>query len=249
MKKALVILFVSIFAMSCSSEDDNENISTETILIKKINYSNQNSADVSEVKYTYDGTKLVSATIDNSTTLSYIYEGNLITRINTYSAGNVLTNYFVFEYDNNRLIRSRHIIPVANQGFRSEFTYNPDNTISVSLFSGGVATQNTADGTGKYFMAENGEIAKYEEYQSLGTVTRIYSYDNKNNPYKNITGFDKLLNQPGKYHNVTDELSLDAAGSVIASESHTYIYNERDFPQSAVRTQNNTETIIVYSYE
>lgn len=79
---------------------------------------------------------------------------------------------------------------------------------------------------------ENGNIIK--EDQTAGTMksTRTYSYDQKNNPFKDIQGFDLLLNEISLYGNnnsintsVSSPQSLESANYLT-----TIIYNEKDYP-------------------
>ncbi len=247
--KKIVLFLLAFTVLSCSSDESETTQSDEPILIKRIAYSGGSSSDPSDVVYTYDGTKMVSAVVDNSMTLSYIYEGNYVTRINSYNQNNLLTNYFINGYENGRLISRKHIIPVADQGFRSEYTYNSDGTVSVANFSGNEFVQNDTENPGKLYFGASGEIIKYEQYAGNGTVTSTYFHDNKNNPYKNVTGFDKMLNSTGSFHNVTSEITIGADGSQSVETSHEFLYNEFDYPKSAVRTQNGSETIILYYYQ
>jgi hypothetical protein len=251
MKNAFLLCFLAFVAVSCSSDDSNGVLQNDAVLIKKIVYSNPGVTDPNEVNYTYNGTKLLTAQIDNTVTVKYIYSGDLLTRINTFNNSDDLIQSSAFIYENGRLISATHIIPEADQGYRSEYSYNADGTISVNNFMGDGFSQNFVQNPGKFFLGDNEEISKYEEYNLgvSGTRTTTYLYDNKNNPYKNVMGFDKLLDQGGKYHNITMKVNTNSNNIATASQSFEYIYNEDDFPESAVRTRADGETIILFHYE
>lgn len=57
-----------------------------------------------------------------------------------------------------------------------------------------------------------------------------------NNPFKNVTGFDKIniCNQEGSgvLHNVTQEVYTDISENI----STTYTYNSYDYPATSVET-------------
>src|SRR5690606_16587883 len=106
MKRLFFICFISLIALACSDDEANNTAPADTTLIRKIAYSDGGIS----VVYTYNGTKMVSAVIDNSHRLEYIYEGDLVTRINSYGPGDQLTNYFIHEYENGRLTATTQII-------------------------------------------------------------------------------------------------------------------------------------------
>jgi len=140
-----------------------------------------------------------------------------------------------------KIVQSIKTSPDIDLVERDTLEYNNDNTISVnhySAFEGGLETLQAR----KYFLDADGEIIKIEKYNSSDTATTFYTYDTKCNPYKDVIGFDKLLNyvSHGIRHNrlITHETNFD--GSVILLEK-TITYNAQDYPITVLYTGGDVE--------
>lgn len=183
MKKIILCLgMVAITLTSCSSDSSDPvtlNPSNE-VLVKKIVY-NEVTNDYSEtVQFTYNGNKLVSGVYDDGSVETYTYSGNLITKIEVTDAGEVLYTE-TFAYDSNDRLTEYHAL---EDGFDDQetFVYNADGTATSTVGTGISALTRAL-----YF--QNDELVKTVD---AGGHTYTYTYDTKNSPFRNVTGFDKI---------------------------------------------------------
>jgi hypothetical protein len=227
MKKLLALLFFTILLTSCSSGLDSDSTSNAGILLQKIVRESE-SGDVTTT-YVYEGNKMKTNSFSTYVNKFY-YTGNLVTKVDSYN-NNQLMSVFTFEYDGSqKLIQSTISSPDIQYAERNTYEDNDDNTIAVNHYR-------TIDGgteilqSQKYFTDTDGEIIRIEKYDTSGTAISLYTYDTKNNPYKNVIGFDKLLNifTLGVMHNTltTHETGFD--GTVYHTEK-TITYNAQDYP-------------------
>jgi hypothetical protein len=141
---------------------------------------------------------------------------------------------------------------VVDQGFKLLYSYNSNGTISVREFSGNATTQTEEGQASEYFLTNSGEIDHIETQEASGTViTRSYTYDAKNNPFKNVLGFDKFFfSDTGFRHNVTSIMTANVQAYDVTS---TFTYNANDYPISAIEIVSDsfgsTTSTIEYIYE
>jgi hypothetical protein len=182
----------------------------------------------------------------------YYYTGNLISKVEDY-INNKLRVISTFTYNNNQLIS--HLIidypdpadpfePISAQ--KTDFTHNSNNTISYEIYLGTPTEQSKLQTNGTITLI-NGEIGTVQN--NLGTITN-YSYDNKNSPFKNVLGVDKIIPHPftqcdfdSKKYNLISKTSNDGS----ASFSLSYQYNNLDYPISKV-INNGSSNPVQYSY-
>jgi hypothetical protein len=226
MKKILLLVIVSCLLSFCSS--DSSSSSDDTILLKKIIHENENGS-TTITTYVYDGKKM--KTVSNGTYVSkFYYSGNLVTKVEGY-INNLLASVFTFEYDTSeKLVQYKLVSSDISRSDRYTYVYNNDNTISVNHYTA-IDDDNETLRTEKYFLGIDSEIIKIERYYSNGTSTTLYTYDSKNNPFRNVIGLDKLLNilSEGIKHNTLtkNETAFDSAD--ILTE-RVIIYNAQDYP-------------------
>lgn len=206
MKKIMLLSTIALSMLSCVSSDDSDNTlnpsgnpsSQNTILPIKI------TVDGEVLNINYNGTKILNIIGNGGTKIEFTYSGDLITGIKSYD-NNVLESSVDYSYSNNLLISqieksyngngtidtainytyqhiSSSIINVKKQvnygtATNTNFTLNGSFTVS----NGNTLNYN-ASGTG----TSNGSAANYTE---TGTCT----YTDKNYPFKNVKGFDKLI--------------------------------------------------------
>ena len=215
MKKLIYLLSVTFLLLqSCSSGEDSSSGSS-VILCKKMGPGNFT------IDYVYNGNKIEKTMINDQILRKYYYTGNLISKVEDY-IDNQLRVISTFTYNNNQLIS--HLIidypdpadpfePIYAQ--KTDFTHNSNNTISYEIYSGTPTEQS--------------------KLQTNGTITN-YTYDNKNSPFKNVLGVDKIIPYPftqcdfdSKKHNLISKNSSDGS-----SWSLNYQYNNQDYPISSV---------------
>jgi hypothetical protein len=113
-------------------------------------------------------------------------------------------------------------------GYKSNFVYNQNGTITELSYSGDVNTQNTLDETTTYTLQNNILVS---QITIGGTYTTSYSftYDTKNSPFKNVIGFNNFI--ANQEHNLLQTIQSDGVNSPII-EDFQYIYNSDGYPTS-----------------
>ncbi|WP_298221133.1 hypothetical protein [Flavobacterium sp.] len=195
--------------------------------------------------YTYDATnarkikKEVSTDADGFVdTLTYTYSGDLITKIEDNVNGVVLS-VETFEYNGaNKLISYISTDIAGDNAIKEVYTYNPDGSIGVTRFTGDLTAQTTPDGTSVITFL-NGEVSKIEF--SSGQV-KTYTYDTKNNPFKNVIGFAQTTFVDGEAQGMSKNITNEVI-DLNPTSVFTYMYNLSDFP-----TTSNEDSDYTHNY-
>lgn len=227
MKKlfALVSAFALVFTSCSNDEDDNSNNIPDVLVTKIIETYDDNSTYTTE--YVYSGTKLVSSTGSDGEYELFTYTGNLITKIEYFLSDDTLDELETYTYDSSdRLISFVRVFPTnTDWGNKETYTYNTNGTISVNYYSGDYNSQTNLDQTGVITFL-NGEIS---QIATSDGNTDDYTYDNKNNPFKNVLGYNKIYFTDaltdGVVNNVVTMTSSLTGGSYV----NTNTYNSNDF--------------------
>jgi len=194
MKKLILSLSLALFAISCSSNDDDETtvpVEETPVLPTKSSSSNESPATIK-----YNGNKILESTwVDGK--FVYEYTGNLISKTIEYNAAGNKIGTTDFTYSNDKLIK------VVNTGtnFSETITYSypTANTINAtdtrnSTFMGSpivnkdVVTYTLSNGN-----VDSEESTYYHNGVLAGKLSVTYSYDGKNSVCRNILGFDKIM--------------------------------------------------------
>jgi hypothetical protein len=154
----------------------------------------------------------------------YSYSGDLIT-----SAAELDDNGYeykeFYEYDNGKII-SRQVYSGGDLVQDEYFTYPNNNVIR------GQGNSGTSSDYGLAYLDSNENIVKIEGYVNNQLVdTNIFTFDNKNNPFINVKGFNFLISisssigyYPGGKNN---QLSRQNG-----AYRYEYTYDEQNFPIS-----------------
>lgn len=226
MKKIILCLsLVSIILTSCSSDSDSSNVpsnQTDDVLVKTIIYNDIANDDYEEIEYTYSGNKLIKGIYDDGSEELYTYNGNLITKIEIREAG-VITSSETFSYDSN----DRLISYVSQENGFSDtetFVYNSEGTVTSTSGSGGAAQIST-------LRFQNDELIKIVE---AGGRTYDYTYDAKNSPFRNVTGFDKIAYVTSGDHEFIGRkqniLTINESTEDVDYMTNTMTYNNVNYP-------------------
>jgi len=254
MKKFLVLFgALTLSLTSCSSDDSssdsqdtpNPPVSSVLVLLKK-NISTDANGNKIITNLEYDGNKIIKMTREGSTDGFYFtYNGNLITKEEFKYNGNVeLINKY--EYDsNNFLISYVSTKPMDEYGRKEEYKYETDGSITVNTFAGG-----KFNGTHMQTYS-NGNLVKIVMTDPFNYVfTEEYEYDNKNNPSKNILGFNKLINRSGgegSLSSVNNTLKYTYSASANNNSPDVYkreiIYNNSGYPTKIISYKNDGITV------
>jgi hypothetical protein len=258
--KKLILVFsaVALIFSSCSSDADSlpvivplvdSVVDVNGVLLKKDIYTYNSVAK--ETNYTYTGNKLNRITDYDGEYSLYTYTGNLITKIEYFDVANTLLTTENLTYDsNNKLVTYIEIDGLS--GYKENYVYNTDGTVSFSSFHGSNVSQTTPGDTGVMVVA-NGEVVRRTENHSGGGVDQVtYTYDGKNSPFKNVIGLDKIVFRVsyidfGNYHNPLTFL-FTSTGNPTDSQNSTYTYNSNDFPITRTETGSSPSDVGTTQY-
>ena len=245
MKNLLYILLISGLFISCSSSNDDEPTPEDTtpILVTKESQTTE-TGNIYYYNIKYDGDKIVESVEDNTFKNVYTYNGDNIVKIVT-SDGNIEKEISEFAYSNDRLVSEKVTDKrLGTLVYTINYTYENDNKVKYKKFYGSTYNPTTGQHSNLLFsnaeaQISNGNVVKVtetfdspnENYTEIEETT----YDNKNNPYKNIRGMLKIQLSGGRdwvaKNNIT-KVSQTHTGSLtyFDNESMTYIYNNSDYP-------------------
>ncbi|WP_289665362.1 hypothetical protein [Flavobacterium panacagri] len=242
--KKLVILFTALFfgMSSCSSEDGASSGDT-SILPKTISYVYPNIylGTNTTSTLTYSGNKIISSIDEDSKTL-FTYTGDLITKQEVFDIDEkgkeTKTAEAVYTYENGKLKTRVFKEDITAQYPDGEYiiktVYNHISNESIS-FINYLVDKNTkaeikdSEGSLTY---KNGNLIKEQITSSTSTVSRDYEYDVKNNPLRNVTGFNLLLNEISEIgrNNSVKTTFKTSENSNTGVYLTSYIYNDKDYP-------------------
>lgn len=246
MKKIFLAAFVAFSAMmatSCGETENVENVdnpNTDTVLLKKVITTDADGV-TDTVTFNYNGNKIVSQSATHGYSAQYFYTGNLITNVKEYDEG-VLGNEMNYSYDlTNRLVLFENTDYFNNIFSKIEYTYvsNTQVTTVESLNNDGHGFAVTANGV--MTLDANGNLIKYVRTFVDGGEEQVnnFTYDNKNNPFKNITGmqaiglaeYDMAINNA-----LTYAFPIFTAEPLIETGSSTFTYNANGYPETSTDT-------------
>ncbi len=251
MKRIILLLSVVFLCFtSCKKEDKNADLYYSDTLLSQIT-----SGDQAIHGLTYNSSYLIYESMEPFVYSKYTYDsGNILRKEETafsfsplscvYIPGASLesdprnakvSGYSEYEYDNSLKLIKKSTYSINNGTdqltYYHTFEYKNGNIARVSIFNAqGQMTQYN-----DYSYDDNGNMTKDEMYLVGATVklyeTRIYEFDNKNNPYK-VFSSEGI---PGKYtnrNNIIKETLISYNGTVENRNTtlHTYAYNNLDYP-------------------
>ena len=227
MKKCIYLLSVVILIFtSCTSDSDNSDDSF-ALIKKMVTVSNGSTRTT---VFTYDGAKLKTILVDNFR-LEHTYSGDHIVNIKRY-AGELLEGETFYEYDNlGRVSTELFVYYVGDFSQKNIYSYNTNNTISFEMLSGDQFSQSPNGKSGLVTQGTNGEILKVEVFnQGVLVNSDVYTYDAKNNPFKNIIGYAKLPVNTDKIFNMLTSANLNTNQEDDSNSIFEYTYNSSNFP-------------------
>lgn len=190
-----------------------------------------------------NGTKITSIIDSDGYISNYTYTGDLITNVKHYF-GSALEQEDIYTYNSSgQLVQFVMLSHDVEWGNKEVYVYNTDGSISVTEFTGDLDSQTNPNGSGTITFLGNGEIGSLTHDET----TSVYTYDNMNNYFKNVTGYDKIAfansGAEGINHNMTSEVN----GSENSTE--TYTYNTAGYPVTSSEDYNGEITTTEYFYE
>jgi len=233
MKKTIFFLSTILLVgfSSCSSDDDSTPNPSSDILVKKVIYQEEGGFN-EEITFTYNGTKLVQGVYDDGTIEKYYYTGDLITKIEYVFEGEV-EDQDLFAYDSEgRLVEHKYQDLIDDFEDKSLFVYNDNNTITKTNITGAIGNSQTTGFTSTLTI-QNNEISSIVQ---TGGLTYTYTYDAKNSPFKNVTGYSEIaysIQGDFELHGNTRNI-ITITENNSSYTSNTITYNSSDYPVSIV---------------
>lgn len=264
MKKLILGLSLAFFAISCSSNDDENSPPdpVEATLILPIKLSFGNNIDpAGTIKY--NGNKISEITWADNAKYVYEYTGSLITKITEYDGAGAKDLTTDFTYSNDKLVKS--VAAESNATRTTTYSYPDSNTISFTsirnyTFAGNaqvdkdvtILTLNTGN-----VVAE--ETTYYHNNAVAGNISSTYTYDDKASVYTNILGYDKLLtynyttmdeNTAGKNNVlIKNQTNTPVSGSISKYKNvNTVTYSAAGYPKQIATKQYNANNQVNDSY-
>jgi YD repeat-containing protein len=183
-----------------------------------------------EYVYSYDGTKLKQIK-DNVTgnVAKFTYNGNNITSWITVSPSGQVVEDKKYTYDANGRVSSvtikNELQFVAYGDYIINFKYLPNNMVRVE--------------TNSFFVDNQEQLWKVENDRVVNINGKNVRYDGRNSPYRNITGFNKILfvATNGIDPTFISSASSNSSGTRgvsqnINNKTLDYTYNELNFPSN-----------------
>lgn len=231
--KKIFCLTVIILAVltSCSSDSNEENLK-EPVLIKEIEVS-INGKNLTQ-KFFYDENRIKTMIFPDGFQQHYTYTGDVITKIEEFDVQGNLSEIRKYTYDNGKIFSVLKIVYQSIAPYYDSLTkyvHNADGTVTYQKYKLHFITGEVLqeEGTPGKIYFKDGNIIK-SDWSSDYSI--VYEYDNKNNAYKNILGYNLLLDLEPTINNSTKSISTSKWGGVIqSSESiNLYEYNSKGYP-------------------
>lgn len=250
MKKIYLLLPILLMTSCGSGGDDNTEVSATTsngnndpILVTKMVSDGETS------NFTYDGSKLVQVkNITAGITTNFTYSGDLITKTVSTESNSATTTTYTYD-GNSRLSKSSAAYTSGNATYITEtnYTYPSSNTVkmvsTVSTAGMGITktyTKNAILNSDGSLKSWTETVAQPNATGGAGTGNLTVVYDAKNKPFKNVTGYIKLIyseDENGSNNNIVDynHLIQYSNGAEWGIFKSIYEYNSSNYPTKNTR--------------
>ncbi|PKB15879.1 hypothetical protein [Flavobacterium sp. 5] len=246
---ALFLVLIS----SCSSDDSTSSSADNSVLPKTISMTfPEFASDNSKTILTYDGNK-ISTSVDEDSKTVFTYDGNSIVKqvkFDLDDKGNESKDTEVsYTYENGKL-KTRILkkefsteYPNGQYIYKTVYSYNTDNQVTYVYYVVDAKTNIEVKDHQGILNYKDGNLVKVEEFilNSDQHNVRVYEYDDKNAPFKNILGFNLLLYEVGIGNNNITSASSSLDPFVYISN---YIYGENGYPKKTTSYARDGKTIL-----
>lgn len=229
---------MTLMMASCSGDDSEstENPSGNGPLLTKM--VETYDGETYTINFHYNGNKLSHYIAGDGFETEFTYSGDKITKIEGFDNGD-LVNENIYEYHSNGKLAKHIEIDYYDgdaHGTKTLFTHNDNGTISVQFFTGDDTAQTTESGTATVNIV-NGNIESVAVVSEDGDEwERTYTYDNKHNPFRNVTSVETLVlsDLEGGINNILSENDTEWGDEMTS----TYTYNSEGYPVTSSDTWN-----------
>jgi hypothetical protein len=252
------ISLLLVFMLSFSScKDENEAIVADPNLLglpKVMSELYQDGNQVGDLngKVTYNGSKITEIFYNSTQKKVFTYTGDLITKIEHYQAGTIRFTH-TYRYTDGKLVEYTNNDQLTGNRDHITYIHQPDGTIAyeqVYSFNGRDDWKKTGELT---FVNQNvtEDIALFtflnvsDEYN---IIANVLEYNDKPNPFRNITGYNALLNLKGTIgtHNITSDYTYTSSFKNGVQYAESLMGKEYEF---AYDKEGRTTQIDRYSNE
>jgi hypothetical protein len=252
----LLLIVVTIAFTSCSK---SEEALVEVTPAPNVVLLRTGNIDGAISNFTYTGNKLNERTSGTKRYI-YTYTGDLISRIE-YINGTTHKDYKDFTYEGGDLKTYIQDVAINNYKTKRTYTYNANGTVTyVSVSVDKTTGAETSLGSGTFNFV-NGNFVKDYSASSNQPVTGVttnnfdYIFDNKNSPYKNILGFNKLITEIEicSVNNFTKETLFNqytGNSGTTRVITYEYEYNSDGYPTKRTEKDSNNVVLstMLYTY-
>ncbi len=256
LKSSLLTMLLITTFFSCSDEStNNDELPQENSLLLKERITDYGGGDILTETFSYDvNNNLISILDSDGYKYEYVYENNLLIRINYTEPNGSIIDYTILEYNANSQLTSYTVfITSGNEGLRFDLTYNGDGTINEKEYIGNHDIQNTLISDNIITITSGQRINESSQTENFEA---IYEYDSNNGIYKNISNIEILNLVNIDFNGYIDSANNNLLkwiendnGTSSTFEEYTYTYNSSNYPETAIyESQGDTESI-QYIYE
>ena len=262
MKKILYFFSALILVLTSCSSDDSSSSQDDSILPKTISYTYPDfPQDNSISTITYDGNKIVSIVKLGSKTV-FTYDGNRIIKqevFDVYFNGGQFKNTEVsYTYEKEKLktkiLRDGYSTeyPDGDYIYKTVYTHTSDVLVSFIAYRVNADTQAETKSNQGNLTYKGGNLVKQQLVAEGFTETMTFNYDSKNNPLKNVTGFNLLLDEVGDFgiNNNVEATRTNTHYPNSVTYKSNYIYNNKNYPikRTSLTSGGSIELEIEYTY-
>lgn len=243
MKKIIYLLSIGFLILQSCSSSDNSLQSSSSVLLKKAVWNDGTIYD-----YLYQGNKITKIQGNDGSYSNFTYTGDFITKVDNFEVNSLYNGHDEFLYSGNNLIQIKEFEGIVFKR-KIDFVYNNDNTRTRThtVYNG---TNTTTIVYKEYYL--NDEMIKEEKLNANGSVntTTVFTYDNKNYIFKNVTGYKNIINWydiGGPLHNTIKTVSTSTNYNTITN--YLFEYNSNNYPTSVTTSSQGITDIGEYYYQ
>lgn len=248
MKRIFKVCFLAVMMVLFYSCANDKN--TEGKLLTKLTVTLEDSSTISSA-LTYKDNEIVST--DNSAEhLDYTYSNGLITKIirkNKSDQSQISTS---FTYDKDKLVQVK-----SSDGSVINYVHSTNESVSYDCFvvNNKEEQKKQYHGVLTFFKGNLVKDNRVLDDTKVNLVTKIdisYEYDTKKNPYANIKGFEKLLNQNeiisvnnvmlSVVENSTTNTKEDQIMSSAKMHKSSFKYDNDGYPKKQISENSKTNS-------
>jgi hypothetical protein len=245
MKKVLSLFYIAVFVTTLTSCSNDIDDTIQVKLVQKIIEVNEDKTS-STLNFTYDGTK-ISSIESEEFIKTFIYTGNLITKIIEVNKKTQTQTTFDYNYTNDLLTKV-----ISSDNHTLNYTHEADGTITFEKTTTDTNNNTIVLWRGTLSLNTNNVIENNKTLEPSGTNVLEkeefnFGYDTRSNPLRNIVGFNKLLDHSNMIskNNVTSILEINSTKYLDSEEEVSsafvikkqYTYDKQGYPKEAISTK------------